>query len=760
MSIVLLCGTLSAWAQYQGLVVDEQNRPLAFVNVEALALPDSTFLRGGVTDAQGSFSFEQLPAEVVLRVRRLGYATLHERVAQWPVRLQLTEEAVELGEAVVRAGLPTFRLSNEGIITTVEGSVLSTIGDATDVLKRIPAVRQSGEDFEVLGRGSATIYINGRRMHNPDELKSLASEQIVSVEVINHPGVRYAATTTAVIRIRTKRPVGEGLGGALRASYYQGENADFVDVASWNYRRGAWDVFGTHTYQKLGGGSHGPLGMEAYVDTLWQQRLNQTVRSTTRRLDNTLGFNYQPFDSTSLGLRYTFRNYLYDKTRAWFDATVMANGQLYDKNHSVLNAECDAQPYHYWAGYYYKKTKQLDVQLDLTYLHRSTAEELHTVEQSQLEAERQVHFNSTSRYSLWASRVAATWKVGQSELTFGGEWTTVDNESGHATPQRIVDDAIYKVRERHLAGFAEWTWRNALGRLSSGVRYETIWYDLWQNKQKERSQTQHEWFPSFRFGTKVGASMWQLAYSYRTSRPQFQQLTQGVIYANRFVYQRSNPKLLPEHVHDLSLNGSWKMMQWGVNYRDRRSAIVLSSLPLEADNRVSVITHRNVPSVKSVSAFWGAVLPLGWWEGRLQASGSRQWFSLPTIWGTHHYNKPMVSLSLGNIFTLSPSWKATADFSYTTKGHTNNYYLRKPVFRTDLSLTKSFYDERLRLTLGVQDLFDQASRRRTIVNYNAVSRNDVNELIREVYLTLRYRFNAARSKYKGKGAGQAEINRL
>jgi hypothetical protein len=31
---------------------------------------------------------------------------------------------------------------------------------------------------------------------------------------------------------------------------------------------------------------------------------------------------------------------------------------------------------------------------------------------------------------------------------------------------------------------------------------------------------------------------------------------------------------------------------------------------------------------------------------------------------------------------------------------------------------------------------------------------------RDVYLTLRYKFNAMRSKYKGSGAGNAERNRF
>ena len=56
------------------------------------------------------------------------------------------------------------------------------------------------------------IYINGRQMRDRSELDRLQSDNIKSVEVITNPGARYAASTRAVIRITTKKMLGEGFG--------------------------------------------------------------------------------------------------------------------------------------------------------------------------------------------------------------------------------------------------------------------------------------------------------------------------------------------------------------------------------------------------------------------------------------------------------------------------------------------------------------------------------------------------------------------
>ncbi len=62
----------------------------------------------------------------------------------------------------------------------------------------------------MFGRGNAIIYINGRLVRNSSEVGQLASSDIKEVQVINNPGAQYGADVNAVIKIVTKKPVGEG----------------------------------------------------------------------------------------------------------------------------------------------------------------------------------------------------------------------------------------------------------------------------------------------------------------------------------------------------------------------------------------------------------------------------------------------------------------------------------------------------------------------------------------------------------------------
>lgn len=75
-------------------------------------------------------------------------------------------------------------------------------------------------------------------------------------------------------------------------------------------------------------------------------------------------------------------------------------------------------------------------------------------------------------------------------------------------------------------------------------------------------------------------------------------------------------------------------------------------------------------------------------------------------------------------------------------------------------LTRSFFEDKLRVELKRHDIL-RSPKDGNIVYNNKIegyqlNRNDT----REIELTIRYKFNSARSKYKGIGAGSTEIDRL
>ena len=99
-------------------------------------------------------------------------------------------------------------------------------------------------NFEVFGKGTPFIYINGRKVQDLAELSHINSSDIKNVEVITNPGAKYDASVKSVIRIRTKRPQGDGWSGTLRTQngfqHYFGTR----EQAKLKYRTGGLELFG------------------------------------------------------------------------------------------------------------------------------------------------------------------------------------------------------------------------------------------------------------------------------------------------------------------------------------------------------------------------------------------------------------------------------------------------------------------------------------------------------------------------------------
>ena len=100
-----------------------------------------------------------------------------------------------------------------------------------------------------------------------------------------------------------------------------------------------------------------------------------------------------------------------------------------------------------------------------------------------------------------------------------------------------------------------------------------------------------------------------------------------------------------------------------------------------------------------------------------------------------------------------------ADFSFTSKGDQENVSLTKALYVLDLSLTKSLFNDRLSVQVKGHNLLN--SQQHVRLNYgNRTLWQNFNQDSREVEFTVRYKFNATQSKYKGTGAGASEKERL
>ena len=118
------------------------------------------------------------------------------------------------------------------------------------------------------------------------------------------------------------------------------------------------------------------------------------------------------------------------------------------------------------------------------------------------------------------------------------------------------------------------------------------------------------------------------------------------------------------------------------------------------------------------------------------------------------------SKGLDHSFEFGHGWVASIDAWLTTIGDQENGSFTGNTGSLNVSLTKTFFDERLSIRLQGYDLLGTV-KKKMLSYFDGIQTEQIGwSDSREIGLTVRYKFNTTRSKYKGTGAGNEEKNRL
>ncbi|MCS3016226.1 outer membrane beta-barrel family protein [Phocaeicola vulgatus] len=138
----------------------------------------------------------------------------------------------------------------------------------------------------------------------------------------------------------------------------------------------------------------------------------------------------------------------------------------------------------------------------------------------------------------------------------------------------------------------------------------------------------------------------------------------------------------------------------------------------------------------------------------------KQWFSLDAAGQRRTYNNPLFVGSLNNTFTLPAGFLLSADFNYQSRGQVQNITLKRPQYTLNIGLRKSLFNDALSIEARANDLLLGCKQEALLYMESAQMKDLSWSDTRSFSLTVRYKFNAAKSKYKGTGAGQDTINRM
>lgn len=600
-------------------------------------------------------------------------------------------------------------------------------------------------------------------MQDISELDNIKSSDIKSVEVIQNPGAAYDASVNAVIKIKTIKKKGEGIGFDTRSVYWYNKHDNTIQQVNMNYRHNGLNLFATYKFSDASWMQKATYDQTVHVDTLWQQHNNNEVtgRIESHRLIS--GFSYDFNANHSIGVRYTLTSPGYSRSKDFFDSQVTADGKFYDYiKTDGLTVDKDS-PSHQLNAYYNGTLGKTTIDLNTDLYFSTNRAYAYSDEQSQEHDSRNINSKNRVSNKMVATKLVITTPLLGGNLSYGAEYIhTRRNDDYEVNRTDLLANSYSKLEEQTASPFIQYARLTPIGNITVGLRYEYVRFKYYDAGiyQPEQSRSFRNLFPTISYGAKIGKVMAQLSYSVKTSRPSYSQLSNNVSYMNRFTRQTGNPYLDNETNHRVELSGVWKFIQFMVNYKDSRNAIIYWAEQMPGNEAITMISRKNVKSLKSMTAYISAAPKIGIWALQINLGMQKPWFTLHTDVASYRLNRPIFMGNFNNAFSLPCGIILNVDYRYQSKGNTMNVYLAKEQHVLDVSISKSFLKDALTLEIKGNDLLYKCWDADLLYNQKMELLQVSKRGTRDLQLTLRYKFNTTRSKYKGTGAGNAELNRL
>ena len=242
-SLLLLISTSIFGNTIQGIVLDENKKPIEFCNIILHKYNDSTYLNGTTTDSLGKFEIKDIkPENYFMEIIYVGYKTDTvqaiievkndaEEIFDFGI-IELKVEANMLKGVEITSTKPIIERKADRIVYNVENSAKSSGESVMDLLRSVPGVTVNGNDeIRVNGKNQVQVMINGKvEQLTGDQLasllKSIQSSNVKKIEVVSNPSARYDANAKGgVLEIQLKSNLRTGTNGSVFANYRQNEYA-------------------------------------------------------------------------------------------------------------------------------------------------------------------------------------------------------------------------------------------------------------------------------------------------------------------------------------------------------------------------------------------------------------------------------------------------------------------------------------------------------------------------------------------------------
>ena len=669
---------------------------------------------------------------------------------------------VNLGEVQVKARKISIRRDGmDYTISNIQGTHLGDAGNLVDMLKWTPGVTvsRSGqeEQFNVTGRGTAMVYVNGKKVNTSAELRGQRSNLVTKIEVIREPDVQYKASTRAVIRITTRRPVEDFLGASVynRTSFKRRvSNSSTIDISgkqgivSGNLSLGfAHDRSLAYTYKEN--------VITHSADDIYTDVSRSTNRLRSNYTNLFAGLNFSLSKKSLLAVQYA-NSHLRSHPQEDIHHYITDHTGTYGKDDGQRYRYDDSHNYTYTAAYTYTRNDQSALNLTASYTHKKQEQDKNLRERmfatgTTTAADRitSTALHSADKYDYCTFDGTYTFKPkGLDTETVGMNYGYIHNSNPYSTNGK---EQLARRNDNWAAAFIKGgkTFSNGL-TLQLGLRYEYN-YSILNPGSTGRLATHSSFFiPDVRLKYRKGDNSYKLSYTRYAGNPEIYQLNPVVEYIDSLHYSTGNPLLRSYYGNGVSFSSSLSDLSFSVGYTWGRKMPLMVNMQEEGSN---VIKYMPISSDRYTMLNADVSYSIDSRDGRFTSefdAGADYVTSTYTANNrrtTNRHGSFNVSVDLGWAFIKN--WRLFGDLFYQTPrmnaGYRYDYQLS-----SNIGISARLLKKRLRVSLTANELFNRGvaptATRFTYLNVYERVRNDYN--LRGVSLSLSYNFNDFRSKYR------------
>ena len=670
------------------------------------------------------------------------------------------KDTLQLREVVVRATRPLAKLNSEGFVTEVKGTVLEKLGFAKDIMGMLPGVLNNNGSIEVFGKGKPVFYINGHIVRNNIEVEQLKANQIDKITVITNPSSRYASTIGSIIKITTIKKVGDGFSFDNIATFGYRNYLYGKDNLDLNYRADKFDVFGTFGFEKGKDTNSSKNVQNSWLSSHHQQ--NTTMKSTqhSKLIDGKWGFDFSSSPKLSFGAFYQV-SYAPTKTNSSIMSSLYSDDVIESETSAYKDIKLrDLE--HLLDGYCHGVWGKWNLEMTFDLMWKKTHENQNVIEQTGIN--QNFGIKDVGHARLMATELYASHPFLKGNFSFGVDFTNSSREENSESENSIMAGENNKIQELNMAYYVETMQHLGNVTFRIGGRYEHVnsEYFIGGRKNHEQSHVYDKFFPTASLSLPIGKTMVQLSYSKQCYRPLYSQLSNTVHYVNKYLYQSGNPYLQPSYSDNISLNLRYRWLALTANYKKVQNQIITSYTYYDDAKTIALLRKENSRNCLSNLQIMASFMPGFLWKCYypvLACGVVSQFYKIDYRGDIKHVDNPLVVVKFNNILKFHNNYMATINFSWRSEGNSENIKMGS-VGQINLSLAKDL-SKKWNVKLSANDIFNTA-RKNTFTIFSGM--NDVYieraASVRAVEFIVRYKFNTVKTKYKGKGAGKKEMDRL